>query len=479
LQKETVKENIKKPISSFDKVYFIDTNIILDNHQNVITLAQGGNNLIVIPETVMNELDSKKSGFDTINFEARAFNRMLSEADADQGIDEIGNYAKRVYIQLGDVYIHLVSLNKYETDKETTSGSIYNDRLIIETAKRLETEYPDVILLSNDIAFRSSALLNHLKCQPFLKNDIAGYSLSFDANITCDVDIEETCLLDEEMKLLYKNCTGNDLERHVCSMMISNDTSGRKYFFVKASTIWQTIDEKELMKQDAKPRNVEQKVLSTLMMDESQDIIVIEGPAGTGKNYITLSGATYLYKKYKAKYHKIIYIRKTIISGDKSDELGFLPGDLMDKMAGYLAPMENTIENIVTSKSSKKLTKDEIAEAMEKFKKDYNIEYGYVGHLRGSTFSKGSIVILDEAQNFTAADIRTIISRVGEDSRVIVAGSLRQIDNPYLNKHNNGLAFMMSKCGENNPSDVRIAGVNLRNVIRSKIAEWADEVFDR
>ena len=219
--------------------------------------------------------------------------------------------------------------------------------------------------------------------------------------------------------------------------------------------------------------------MSELILDESNDIIVVSGPAGTGKNYVSLGAIVKLMDLHKDNYNKIIYIRKTIISGNKDDELGFLPGDLKDKMNGYIQPMENSIETLMINKAKKKLTKDELTELVAEFKKRYEIEYVYGGHLRGQTFPKGSIVILDESQNWDRSTMKTILSRSGEDNKFIIMGSNNQIDTPYLGKANNALTFMMSQCGKENSSHVRIQGINLTNVVRSRISEWADIAFEK
>lgn len=199
----------------------------------------------------------------------------------------------------------------------------------------------------------------------------------------------------------------------------------------------------------------------------------------TGKNYVSLGSITRLMDLNKDKYEKIIYIRKTIISGNKDDELGFLPGDLSEKMNGYIQPMENSIETLIKNKAKKKVEKDDLEELVDDFKKKYDVEYVYGGHLRGQTFPKGSIIILDESQNWDRSTMKTILSRVGENCKVLVMGSNNQIDAAYLGKSNNALTFMMNQCGKENTSNVRIQGINLTNVVRSKVAEWADIAFER
>lgn len=270
-----------------------------------------------------------------------------------------------------------------------------------------------------------------------------------------------------------------EIESHISNIEVNDPITGKKTYLYKTGSSWQLLDDKNTKRLWCTPRNRGQRVMTELILDDTNDLIICSGPAGTGKNFISLGAICKLMDLHKAKYNKIIYIRKTIISGNKDDELGFLPGGLDEKMLGYMQPMENSIESLLTNKVKKKISKEELENQVKKFKEVYDIEYVYGGHLRGQTFPKGSIIILDEAQNWDRSTMKTILSRVGEDNKVIIMGSNNQIDATYLGKSNNALTFMMNQCGKENSSDVIIQGVNLTNVVRSKVAEWADIAFDR
>lgn len=193
----------------------------------------------------------------------------------------------------------------------------------------------------------------------------------------------------------------------------------------------------------------------------------------TGKTLIALSCAMKLIDQDRDKYKKIYYIRRTVISGTKEDELGFLPGTLEEKMIGYNQPMEDSLKKVAQLK--KRGASKEVIEALIlDFKSKYEIEYLYAGHLRGSTLEDGSILIADEIQNWDITSIRTIFSRMGKNSHIIAMGSNNQIDSQYLTKNTNALTFLMDKAGKENESDIRVVGVKLTNVMRSKLAEWAD-----
>jgi len=194
----------------------------------------------------------------------------------------------------------------------------------------------------------------------------------------------------------------------------------------------------------------------------------------SGKTLIALSAAMKLMDKNKDKYDKIVYIRKNIISGE---DLGYMKGDLNDKMSGFLAPLYSNMEYIVDKKyngnKKSKLTKEEQEAKLEEMMTRYQISFKYEGHLRGDTI-RNAIVIFDEAQNNEISSAKTILTRIGENCKVFILGSTKQIDNPYLNKHNNALTYLVNKIGEDN-MNVQVTGINLTKTVRSAIAEWADE----
>lgn len=457
----------------FDKIYVLDTNIILNQAENIELLSQEGSNLIVLPEIVLDEIDAKKTGFDEINFQARSFARLLSDAKIGKKISEGNLNFTKIDINHGsNIVIHVVTKNEYDADKANVDRKIINDRKILEVTRDVQDiyDYPEekFIFLSIDIMARIRALSLGINTE----------------TLTLDSD-EDMHTIDFSIDLEIPNFSGNvkdipeDIEEHKGDLCIMDTVSGHPYYYFKSNNNWLAVDDKNTKRVWSTPRNREQRVLSEMIIDDSNDIIVISGPAGTGKNYVSLGAVCKLMDNNKDKYSKIVYIRKTVISGNKDDELGFLPGDLSEKMNGYTQPMESSIKKLMMNKAKKKLTKEELEEQISKFKERYEVEYVYSGHLRGDTFDEGTIIVLDESQNWDRSTMKTIISRTGENCLLLVMGSNNQIDTPYLGKANNALTFMMGQVGKENSSDVVIKGCNLTNVVRSKVSEWADIAFDR
>jgi len=193
----------------------------------------------------------------------------------------------------------------------------------------------------------------------------------------------------------------------------------------------------------------------------------------SGKTILALSAAMKLLDS-NTKYDKIVYIRKTIISD--SEELGFLKGDLDEKMAGFLAPLFSNLSFIVDRKYKNKKTKftqEEIDAKIEDLKNKYNIQFMYEGHLRGTNI-RNAVVIWDETQNESLSSAKTILTRMSENCKVFAMGSIKQIDSKYVNAHNNALTYLINKIGQDN-KQVNLTGYNLDKTVRSAIADWADD----
>lgn len=439
------------------KVYVLDTNIILNDVVNVEILSQKSSNLIIIPETVMDELDAKKSGFEEINFQARSFGRMLEKANKDIDVKvENGLVISRMYIEDKEITVDIISKEKYNIDSNIDKH-IVNDRKILEIADDIKKIYPNAIFISNDVMCRLRGISLGLKTESMgkdFKEDVELYAeLDYDS-LPSYIDIETIGLPNTVFGLCLKTEDGN-----------------RKYYYRSGNTFFE-INESELVKQNIKPKNAEQKIFSSLILDNKYDIYVCDAKAGTGKNAIALSAAIELIDEKESVFDKIVYIRKTIISSDV--DLGYLPGSLEEKMAGYLAPLYSTLEAIAMRKySKKKLSEEDSTNLITELIKKYRITPMWQGHLRGATI-RNAIVIYDECQNDSIADLKTTLSRMGENTKVFMIGCTSQIDSKYVNKHNNALTYMKNQIGTD--SEIKIAGMTLNKSVRSAISEWTDKI---
>jgi len=442
------------------KVYCVDTNIILDNPSNIIKLYDNGN-VIIIPEIVLDECDSFKKGFDEINYNARQFARLLEESEIIAKYKDNSLLYIKTRIESLNIELYIVSKQEYKCETSKVALNILNDRKILEIASDASVIFPDLIFISLDIMARTRALSLGIDTETLKGKD---QKLEFEFHKILEIPEYNGRLQDisEEIKSLSPETT---------SLEVQNE-NGKKFFYFKTkNNQFELLDEKNEKKFPAPPLNLMQKVAANIIYDEA-DISVVFGAAGCGKNIVALSSAMRLVDT--KEYNKIYYIRRTIISGDSEDELGFLKGDLNEKMSGYNVPLEDSLNKIAKLKK-RNAKKEEIDDIVLEYKSKYDIEYLYAGHLRGSTLDDNSILIIDEAQNGSGSFMKTVISRVGQNSIVIVLGSNNQIDSKYVNKYTNGLTTLMKKSKNENSLNLRV--IELKNVIRSKHAEWADEEF--
>lgn len=440
-----------------EKCYSIDTNIILDDPSNIIKLYDDGN-IIIIPEVVIDELDNKKSGFDEINYNARQFARFLEEAEIISKEQKGDLLFIKTKIESLGIELYIVSKQEYKCESSKIALNILNDRKILEVTVDSQEFFPDIIFISLDIMARTRALSLGINTETLKGKD---QKLEFEFHKMLDIS---------DYNGNFKSLDIS-FEPETTSLEITNELGKKFFYFKNKNSQFELLDEKNEKKFPAPPINLMQKVASNIIYDEA-DISVIFGSAGTGKNVIALSSAMRLIDT--KEYKKIYYIRRTIISGSAEDELGFLPGTLEDKMSGYNYPLEDSLTKIAKLRK-RDAKKEDIEEMVTDYKEKYDIEYLYAGHLRGSTLEDNSIIIIDEAQNGSISFMKTMISRVGPHSIVIVLGSNNQIDSQYLNKYNNALTALMKKSKNKNTLSLRV--IELKNVIRSKHAEWADEEF--
>ena len=250
------------------KIFFLDTSVILDSTENVFKLSQDGENTIIVCDTVLDEVDAKKSGFDVINYNAREFNRFCEEAELIE-TDNIGN-AKRVIIKNGNVVVHFISLLEPTINKGNTDIKILNDRRIIDTASKITSTYQNIIVLSNDIAFRTRVIIEGLQVEAFKNKDNKDIEeVDFFVKIEVQEDVKFPISIDMYPEHRYK--TGFEFV---------NVNTGKPFYAYRDKHIILPIEEDFLQKQNCVPINIRQKVLSHLMLSESNDIVVITGAAG-------------------------------------------------------------------------------------------------------------------------------------------------------------------------------------------------------
>lgn len=449
----------------------LDTNILLLDANNLLTLGQ--THTIVLPEIVLDEADSKKSGVSEIAYQARELGRILTKAEKISTTTEDNLIIST--LKYDNVNIEVVSLKKYP-DYSDTEPNIINDRKIIEVALAYQSSSRVPIkFMSNDVMCRLRADsmglpttdLRHVEDRPieFTKRmilDSHTFSSLHNSKIL-DIDPDHK---PENFNYLFEDSYSGQVKL----ANIRND-----YIDILGKET-----EADLRRQDAPPQNAGQLFLSRAIQNPLANIVVCEAKAGSGKTVSALSNAVQLVKK--GKYASIIYIRNSVDDfGDKAEEIGFLSGN-DEKIKVYLHPLDDTIDFLVRSNyKDTKLKGAEfeefIAEKVDEYKAKYRIE-GMIGlGLRGRTFTN-TIAIIDECQNMSKATMQKVLTRFGKDCKVILIGSNNQIDNPYLTKYTNGLSVIMDAAKDKSDL-IQMHVVPLTKVLRSPLAEWAEHVFTK
>ncbi len=458
----------------YDKYFVVDTNIILEDFSNITNLSEDGKNLIILPEIVLDEIDSKKSGFEEINYQARQFARFLEDSTIQASYE--AQKHQIISLEIGMVDIHIISKSSYETDTKQISLNISNDRKILEIASFSNTYYAKTIeFISNDIMARVRATSLNL-ATTFLKGDGKD---DIEAEFVKDIDIEFSDLENIENKNII-DLDKDYLPENFSYCMNVKNSDQVLLCAVKHGKI-NPLDETMLREQIITPLNKEQLFFTNAMLDLYYNIIIVEAKAGSGKTLLALSSGVKLIRQ--KHYQRIIYIRNSIESLDKGEDVGYLPG-LEEKFAIYNHPLMDSLRYMARSEHKKKNTnkkqyiaptEEEIDEKVSQTIENYSIETMWVGEMRGRTLTE-AFIIVDEAQNISNKTMQMILSRVDSTCKVVILGSNKQIDNFYVNKYTNSLTTLL-KSSSNKSDLVNLYAIKLKKVLRGPITQWAESIF--
>ena len=462
-------------LSENQKVYVLDTNIPLDDPSNIVKLYDNGN-ILLLPEVVIDEMDAKKSGFDEINYNARQFARLLEESEIISKYQSDGLLYIKTKIESLDVELFIVSKQEYTCESTKVALNILNDRKILEIACDASKVFPDLIFISLDIMARTRALSLGIDTETLKGKD---QKLEFEFHKTIVVQNVKSV---KDGTDIYS--VDSEYKPENYSYTLEDEVSGQQRLFSVQNNHLFEVDETILERQSVKPINKEQKFFSNAILDETANVIICDAKAGSGKTLLALSAAMRLVKL--KKYSKILYIRNSIESTDKGEDVGYLPG-LETKFEIYNHPLYDNLRyiarnelkkskaNTPKSRADTKEQEDSIAEKVEAYKKEYNIETMWVGEMRGRTFDN-AVIILDEAQNLSGKSTLLVLSRIDKTCKLIAIGSNKQIDNMYTNKYINGLSTLLKASKEKHPEVTLFAG-ELNKVVRGPITEWAERIF--
>ena len=455
------------------KYLCLDTNIILLDSNNIITLGQDGST-IVLPETVLDELDSKKSGLGELAYQSRSFGRMIARCGQPERKVHDNMVISKFNVE--GVPVWIVSLNEYPSFKDV-QPNVINDRKIIEVALQFEKHYQPVEFISNDVMCRIRADSLGLRVSDFKVVDKVDYEFTKTLEVTEGV-----------FKTLHnrniKEVDPDHLIEHYNYKFTTPASSQVKIASINNETIniLGKDTEQELRRQDVNPQNADQLLLSRAIQDPTMDMIVCEAKAGSGKTLVSLSNAIRLVKS-NTPYTSILYVRVSVNDVEAVEEVGFLPGTAEEKNAIYFHPLYDSLDYIARSRfKGNKLKASEldekVEEVVEKLITDCNISATTGLGMRGRTFND-TVFIFDESGNASKPSMQKMLTRIGKNCKVIIIGSNNQIDNPNMTKYTNGLSVILNDCATTTDNKINKHVVPLQRVVRSDFAEYAEDLFSK
>jgi PhoH-like ATPase len=453
-----------------DKVYVIDTNIILQNVQNLNRLSDNNTNTIVIPETVLLELEDKKKLTNELGYYSREFARLLANMKIKEVDYKLGFKVVKLYNN--EMMLHIISKDKYESEIEQIHISESNDKRIIEVAAIAQDYYKgaQTLFLSLDVYARTFALFKGIKTETLHddKSTVPKFEflkkISLDSSVFNSLDGADIKKFDEE----YSN-------ENFCYSFESED--GNSTYGIIVNERIQLLNESDFKALQVKPVNLKQKLFMKAILSDMFELMVIDAKAGSGKTLMSIVSAMRLIDL--GHYDKIVYVRNSIESLDKGADVGYLAGN-EEKFRIYNMALYDTLEFVAKKqlkKSENRENKESIDSKIAELTSRYCIETLWPGEARGRTLSE-AIVIMDEWQNSSEKTTQLILSRLDESCMAIVIGSNRQIDNLYLNKYNNGLTTLLKQTREKHP-EISMFAIELEKAVRGKFAEFTERIFEK
>lgn len=436
------------------KIFVLDTSVILYNHS---ALHSFDDNDVAIPITVLEELDNFKKGNEIKNFEAREFIRIMDKLS--------GKYTLQNWIAIDGKNkgkFKVVMNEKSELDAVVIFGENKPDHRILNAAIVLAKENPDkkIILVTKDINLRLKAKSLDIPAEDFETGKIKDVdSLYAGKSVIEDVDKSVIDKLYAEGSCTLSDIGYNDIHPNHYFILKNNRTSALT-FYNPITKLIERVEKRPAYK--ITPRNAEQVFALHAISNPEVKLVSLQGVAGTGKTLIALAGAL-----DQRRFFKQIYLARPIVPLSNKD-IGYLPGDIKDKINPYMEPLWDNLKFIQNQYKENDKEYKAIATALDTEK----LVITPLAFIRGRSISNVCFIV-DEAQNLTPHEVKTIITRAGENTKIIFTGDIYQIDTPYLDSQSNGLSYLIDKIKHH----AIYAHVRLEKGERSELANLANKLL--
>lgn len=428
------------------KCFVIDTNVFLHDPKALFAFQD---NEVVIPLVVLDELDRKKSGPDEVARHARETIRSLDEMRAKGSIHE--GVSTRAG---GLIRVELNHRNHTPDDLDTSRADNRIISVAIGIMKEREPGHK-VTVVSKDINLRVKCDALGVYAEDYNTDCVAASANSIYSG-TVEYEVDDSVI--DELHTVGSIESPGPMHENQYALLRSSVSpkhsglarfeSGRLVKITPQGSVW-----------GISPRNKEQACVFDALFDENVKLVTLIGGAGTGKTLLAAAaGISQLLDTHS--YRRVLMSRPIVPMGR---DLGFLPGDINDKMRPWMAPLQDNLDLLFSEKGSNYL---------EMYRDQGIIEVEALTYIRGRSIPR-SYIIVDECQNLTRHEIKTIITRVGEGSKVVLTGDILQIDNPFIDSVDNGLSYVIEKF----KNDPIAAHITLHKGERSELASKAAELL--
>ena len=433
------------------KTYILDTNVFLTSAHSLFEFK---NNDVVVPLKVLDEIDKHKKRQDGVGLNARRIIRILDDLRAK------GNLHKGVRIARGKGILSVRGYDIIDLPSGCDIESADNEILTTALTEMKKNPKRKVILVTRDINMRVKCDSLEIMTEDYAPNKVVADEkhlfTGFKKHLVDDQLIDQ--FYDGEHIFFEKDDGRFFPNQFIMLVSNSNEKKSALARFVNYESKLERVIECKDSVWGLKPRNKEQTFALDLLNRSDIPIITLVGKAGCGKTLLAIAaGLDQVLEKQQFK--KLIVSRPVQPLGK---DIGYLPGTMEEKMRPWLMPIQDNIDFLLNGQSK----------SMEMFFEDGTIQIEALTYIRGRSISN-AFVIIDEAQNLTIHELKTIITRVGENTKIILTGDIEQIDSVYLDGTSNGLSYAVEKFKNHG-----LAGhITLVKGERSKVATLASKIL--
>jgi PhoH-like ATPase len=433
------------------KIYVLDTNVLIHDPRAIFNFVD---NEVVIPISVIEEIDKLKRD-PTTGVQARITSRIIDE------IRKKGSLSKGVDLE-DDIFFRVEIGNGSEKLPKSMKKEVVDNKILAVTLG-IKEENPDkkVVIVTKDINMRIKGDALGLEVEDY-ETDMVSYSDLYEGNYEIEVTEEAFKTYEKTGRIKIDEVTTDKIEPNAFFKL----TNGGKEALGRYSKPNKRIERMafgNVSSWGVRGRNDEQEFAMDLLMDENIKVVTLVGRAGTGKTLLAV--ATGLEQVVERKKYKKLFIARPIIPMGK--DIGYLPGGEKEKLKPWMQPIYDNIDFLSETKEDK--AGEKVIMGLESLGL---LKIEALTYIRGRSIPAGFIII-DEAQNLTPLEIKTIVTRAGKDTKIVFTGDPEQIDSPYLDSNTNGLTYLAEKF-----RDVDISGhMTLKKGERSELAELASKLL--